>query len=144
MANDCDERWRGGAEATRDDDTPERRDVCDDWEEEDNLEDSNLVEEPEQPSHISLPRVEKTSVAPAASSSSKGREDIYYYHPRDLVRLENEVNARRMRSKMSAEDYENEVWRREALRYSSAAATATASSLAVSLATLVLACCVLR
>lgn len=44
---------------------------------------------------------------------SRPRSDVYYYYPKDIAELENTV------SKRISRDFENEAWRREALRYTS-------------------------
>ena len=50
-------------------------------------------------------------------SSMRGGEYIYYYHPRDLIELEN--NSIYQKKRNSRNRYENEVWKNKALRYTS-------------------------
>ena len=49
--------------------------------------------------------------------SMRGGDYIYYYHPRDLIELEN--NSIYQKKRNSRNRYENEVWKNEALRYTS-------------------------
>ncbi len=49
-------------------------------------------------------------------------EYIYYYHPRDLIDLENTISGRKQQQRVN-HDLENDVlWKNEAMRYTSAAA----------------------
>ena len=48
----------------------------------------------------------------------KGGEYIYYYHPRDLIELENNSLYGKNRRQQT---YDNEIWRNKALRYTSGA-----------------------
>ena len=66
---------------------------------------------------------------------------IYYYHPRDLIELENTIAQR----KLDFDPAKNQVWQNEALRYTSSAATPTshtvhslAASLSLATATVLL------
>ena len=48
----------------------------------------------------------------------KGGEYIYYYHPRDLIELENNgLYQQQKRQRQQQTGYDNEVWRNQALRY---------------------------
>ncbi len=57
----------------------------------------------------------------AARGRDRGRdgEYIYYYHPRDLIELENSLSERRRRRGRNNDDSAEEAWRKEALRYTS-------------------------
>ncbi len=89
--------------------------------------------------HVNAPRVEITSTTtttPSPLSSLFGRRGsgyaksrgdyIYYYHPRDLVELEKNAALAR----------KNEVWRNEALRYTSSTSSSVVFSMNVCLLTL--------
>ena len=62
--------------------------------------------------------------------SLRGGEYIYYYHPRDLIELEN--NSIYQKKRNSRNRYENEVWKNEALRFTS---SSNSMSINVSLVT---------
>ena len=64
-------------------------------------------------------------------SSTRG-EYIYYYHPRDLIELESNSISN---EKKVDRDYRNEVWKNEALRYTSSASSNM--SLSLTLVTLI-------
>ena len=52
-------------------------------------------------------------------------EYIYYYHPRDLIELEsNSISS----DKKSDRDFRNEVWKNEALRYTSSSSSSSSST----------------
>jgi ephrin-B len=60
-------------------------------------------------------------------------EYIYYYHPRDLIELESNSISN---DKKSDRDYRNEVWKNEALKYTSSSSRATFSLALTTLITL--------
>jgi ephrin-B len=60
-------------------------------------------------------------------------EYIYYYHPRDLIELESNSISN---DKKSDRDYRNEVWKNEALRYTSSSSRTSLNLVLVALITL--------
>ncbi len=74
-------------------------------------------EEDEQTENIqTLFREENES---EVDDTKSARSDIYYYYPRDIVELENSLGAFPESKQRISRDFENEAWRREALRYTS-------------------------
>lgn len=61
-------------------------------------------------------------------------EYIYYYHPRDLIELENSISQKKVDFGPSAE---NEVWQNEALRYTSSSASSSSTLVSLSVSNLV-------
>ena len=57
----------------------------------------------------------------------RGGEYIYYYHPRDLIELEN--NNLQQKKRQNRNRYDNEVWKNEALRYTSSGVSVQAGFL---------------
>jgi len=60
----------------------------------------------------------------------RGGEYIYYYHPRDLIELENNslYREKKRRRTQNRNRYENEVWKNEALRYTSGGISSSVSA----------------
>lgn len=70
-------------------------------------EELNDIEEMIEEETPKAPKVELTTEPPRARN-----EYIYYYHPRDLIDMENSISTKKI-----SRDYDNELWRKEALRY---------------------------
>ncbi len=120
-----------------------------------NEQESNAVEEATMTT--SAPPVASVYRGRASMTASDGNSDsngdyIYYYHPRDLVELENSISDRRRRRQQQQQHSNNgddDSWREEALKYTHSDGHSSSSRTTTSIAhycllTLSLLLCLLR
>ncbi len=83
------------------------------------------------------PLVQFNSRVPSHRSRGNG-DYIYYYHPRDLITGGGSSTSSKKRGRYGG--YDNEVWKNEALRYTSSAATTTWTTSVLTSAIVILLC----